>query len=178
MEILVTFEPFTHTREGSFSATTAEEGALRIAYEAAQQAAGDREVWADTVELWIEGSGWTEVSWGAHSQPEFFEELSDEAARAGIDGDLLQAYVRCFDEPDSHYVDSPSAFIQDIVDRHYGQFDSERALGESVLDATGALGGLPANLEAYIDFESYGRDLVLGGDFTIDDQTGHTFINN
>lgn len=43
----------------------------------------------------------------------------------------------------------------------------QEELGYYLLEETGGLEGVPEHLRNYIDFQAYGRDCVLGGDFTI-----------
>jgi antirestriction protein len=46
---------------------------------------------------------------------------------------------------------------------------------EQYISECGLLDGVPANIAAYFDYESYGRDLILGGD--IWEHEGHLFWN-
>lgn len=54
----------------------------------------------------------------------------------------------------------------DFEERYYGEFDSFTELAEEILDSTGELESIPENLRYYFDYEAYGRDLKLGGDFS------------
>jgi len=57
-------------------------------------------------------------------------------------------------------------------DNYAGHWDSLEEFAEDLLDQTGDLTALPEGLRSYFDFDSYGRDLELGGDvFTIEATT-------
>ena len=64
----------------------------------------------------------------------------------------------------------------DFDDRYRGQYDSFTDLAEQLLEETGELEAIPENLRYYFDYEAYGRDLRLGGDFC--EHNGHYFWNN
>ena len=92
--------------------------------------------------------------------PDFWEYMNsdhDEGAKA--------AYLACFGEWDE----------SDFDERYRGQYDSFTELAEQLLDETGELEAIPENLRYYFDYEAYGRDLQLGGDFC--EQDGHYFWN-
>ena len=180
MDIRVTFRPFSLETGSFFMAVAAEtEGGqpdgLVAAYEAAKQAARGGDVIADEVQVWSpERHRWVGVSWGQYAGPTFFAELAEVASTERVEPEVLLAYASCFDEPDGMPAED---FVTDAVDRYYGCFDGHAELGEYLLDEMGSLGNLPPGLEGYIDFEAYGRDLCLGGDFTMA-ESGHTFINH
>lgn len=81
------------------------------------------------------------------------------------DEDAKAAYLACFGEWDE----------SDFDERYRGQYDSFTELAEQLLDETGDLEAIPENLRYYFDYEKYGRDLQLGGDFC--EQDGHYFWN-
>jgi len=62
-----------------------------------------------------------------------------------------------------------SGDIRELVDKvddfTYYDCSSERELGEYFITETGLISEIPTNLQSYFDYESYGRDLVLGGQF-------------
>jgi len=51
-------------------------------------------------------------------------------------------------------------------DRYAGEWSSLEEYAEDMLENCGMLDGLPENLRCYFDFQSFGRDLELGGDVT------------
>lgn len=81
------------------------------------------------------------------------------------DEDAKAAYLACFGEWDE----------SDFEERYRGQYDSFTELAEQLLDETGELEAIPENLRYYFDYEAYGRDLQLGGEFCEHD--GHCFWN-
>ena len=81
------------------------------------------------------------------------------------DEDAKAAYLACFGEWDE----------SDFEERYHGQYDSFTDLAEQLLDETGELEAIPENLRYYFDYEKYGRDLQLGGDFC--EHNGHYFWN-
>jgi antirestriction protein len=174
MDIRVTFTPFTGGE--TFTATTegGEAAGITEAFDRARAAAKGGDVIAEA-QIWSpELHDWVAVGWGEYSGPAFFAELAEAASAECVEPEVLLAYAECFYGPEDS---TPEEFVTDAVDRYYGCFDGHAELGEYLLDEMGSLGNLPAGLEAYINFEAYGRDLCLGGDFTMS-ASGHTFINH
>ena len=60
-------------------------------------------------------------------------------------------------------------------DRYYGEFRSPTKLAEEIAERSGMLKDLPENLQYYFDYEAFGRDLMLGEDFS--EENGHYFHN-
>ena len=75
----------------------------------------------------------------------------------------VNAYCHCFGEWHK----------RDFEDKYRGEYDSFADLAEQLLDETGELEQIPEHLRGYFDYEAYGRDLRLGGDFVEHD--GHYF---
>ena len=92
--------------------------------------------------------------------PDFWEYMNSDH-----DEDAKAAYLACFGEWDE----------SDFEERYRGQYDSFTDLAEQLLDETGELEAIPKRLRYYFDYESYGRDLELGGDFC--EHGGHYFWN-
>ncbi len=68
---------------------------------------------------------------------------------------------------------------ENFQEQYAGEWPSLEAFAENLLEETGELNSIPENLRNYFDFESYGRDLELGGDvytLKVDGQT-HVFWN-
>ena len=53
---------------------------------------------------------------------------------------------------------------------------SEVAFAEDLLEQTGQLSEIPAWAKNYFDFESYARDLRLGGDYTFVAHQGQVYV--
>lgn len=53
----------------------------------------------------------------------------------------------------------------DFAEAYQGEYATMADFAEELLDDTGALAPMPESLRPYFDYESYGRDLVLGGDY-------------
>ena len=67
-----------------------------------------------------------------------------------------------------------SASISDIEDSYYGEWDSDEAFAEDLMEQTGDLDKLPDNLRYYFDYEKYARDLMISDFF---ESNGHYFRN-
>ena len=74
------------------------------------------------------------------------------------------AYCHCFGEWNK----------QDFQDKYRGEYDSFADLAEQLLDEIGDLDQIPEHLRGYFDYEAYGRDLCLGGDFV--EHNGQYFL--
>jgi len=83
-------------------------------------------------------------------------------------GDAFRAYLDCFD--------ADTTSIEDFQQRYLGEFRSREDFAADWLEQTDGLAGVPEHLQAYIDFDAYGRDLVLGGAVT--ERDGHWFYND
>jgi antirestriction protein len=72
---------------------------------------------------------------------------------------------------------SPDTFEpEDLLDIHYIKADSDEDLAYEVLDEQGGPMVLSReNLEYYFDYDAYGRDLVLGGNYI--DVDGYYVVN-
>lgn len=92
--------------------------------------------------------------------PDFWDYMNSDR-----DEDAKVAYMALFDEWNE----------DDFDERYSGQYDSFTDLAEQLLDDTGELEAIPENLRYYFDYEKYGRDLQLGGDFC--EHNGHYFRN-
>lgn len=54
-----------------------------------------------------------------------------------------------------------------LDDRYQGSFSSLAHWAEDFIEQTGALEGMPSDLQSYFNYEAYGRDADLGGDITV-----------
>jgi antirestriction protein len=75
--------------------------------------------------------------------------------------DVVRAAIECF---------GPEYAIDALNDGYYeGQFDSECAFAEDLIDNTGMMHGWDETARRYFDYDSYARDLFLGGDYMLCD---------
>ena len=64
-----------------------------------------------------------------------------------------------------------------LDDQYQGAFDSLTAWAEQLMEDTGQLDALPANIRGYFDFEAFARDAELGGDIiAIETSDGLTHV--
>ncbi len=63
----------------------------------------------------------------------------------------------------------------DFQDAYCGEYDSEQAYAEELVEACGYLDQMPENLRWYFDYEKFSRDLFRGGDYYFDN--GYVFRN-
>ena len=126
-----------------------------------------RKLHADERDPELMFADWEEIPSGLVSEcsvsPECWELLD---AYTSHDEGAVNAYVALFGEWDQ----------KDFEERYRGEYSSWTTLAEEILDETGELDEIPEHLRGYFDYEAYGRDLRLGGDFTEHD--GHYFWNN
>lgn len=69
-----------------------------------------------------------------------------------------------------HYFDS----IEELYENqeniiHYSECENMADVAQYLMKETGALGDVPTNLQSYIDYEAFGRDLQIEGNYV---QTG------
>jgi antirestriction protein len=62
-----------------------------------------------------------------------------------------------------------------IAEAYQGEYRSDEAFAEQLLDDTGDLGQIPERLQYYFDYEKFARDLMIG-DYMQED--GHYFSRN
>ena len=120
-----------------------------------------RKLHADERDPELMFADWEEIPSGLVSEcsvsPECWELLD---AYTSHDEGAVNAYVALFGEWDQ----------KDFEERYRGEYSSWTTLSEEILDE------IPEHLRGYFDYEAYGRDLRLGGDFVEHD--GHYFWNN
>jgi antirestriction protein len=61
--------------------------------------------------------------------------------------------------------ESASKLLEAFDECYAGEFSSTREFGEDFLDQFGLLSDLPEIVTRYFDYEAYGRDLLIGGDY-------------
>lgn len=64
---------------------------------------------------------------------------------------------------------------EECKDAFAGEFRNAADLAEYICDDLGTLDEMPENLRPYFDYDAYGRDLILGGDFW---QSGEYFFRS
>lgn len=99
-----------------------------------------------------------------------YVELIEAADGRGLDADVVAAVV-------AHFCGNVDEAKNAIEDNYAGGFDTLTAYAEDYIESTGMLDGVNDTIARYFDFESFGRDLELGGDvYTIRvDGTLHVF---
>lgn len=70
------------------------------------------------------------------------------------------------------------ATLEDCQDSYQGEFSTMTHFAEHLVDETGFLDDMPENLQSYFDYEKFGRDLELGGDYYFSDNHGFVFSSN
>jgi hypothetical protein len=74
---------------------------------------------------------------------------------------------------------SYSSAVETLQDRYQGTYETKEDYAESFLRDTGAFDGVSKALIQYFDFESYARDLELGGDVDfVDCYDGYIVLTN
>ncbi len=63
-----------------------------------------------------------------------------------------------------------------FLEQWQGSFESETDFAYKLLEETGQLSELPAWAQNYFDYESYARDLHLGGDFSFTQHNCQTYV--
>lgn len=71
--------------------------------------------------------------------------------------EIQRTFFSSFEEMAEH--------VDDII--HYPDCDDMEDVARYYIEETGALGEVPASLQNYIDYEAYGRDLELNGNFLV-----------
>lgn len=88
--------------------------------------------------------------------------LSEETEELIYDEDLPRdaflAYIQIIGEPDA------ADAVEPFRDAYQGEYESLTDYAENYLGETGQLDSLPDWARRYFNYESYGRDLELGGD--------------
>lgn len=86
--------------------------------------------------------------------------------------------VTLFWENDSYYWEDES--VEDFLDRfdecYQGDYGSATDYAEEFVASCGYLSDVPDEVARYFDYESFARDMVLGGD--IWEERGHIFTNH
>ena len=150
---------------------------------------------------WIDlddANSWEDIHLALQAEGLTNEEYGGDVLVADIEGDLarcfysssfdlfdLTRYVEARDEIESNDMDrgAVAAFIDwrgdfnvdDFRDAYMGQYDSEEAFAEQLVDDCGMLADVPENVARYFDMEAFARDLFMG-DYYMDDG-GYVFAS-
>jgi antirestriction protein len=76
-----------------------------------------------------------------------------------LDGDAAEAFA-AWVEHEGDYAGDLDAFR----DAYAGTFDTWADFAAEYIEQSGTLEGVPENVARYFDYESFGRDMRLGGD--------------
>lgn len=69
------------------------------------------------------------------------------------------------------YSYDPSADVSDFQDAYRGEYESEEAYAEELVDDTGMLDSIPENLRYYFDYGRFARDLFMSDMHSV--RSGH-----
>jgi antirestriction protein len=100
-----------------------------------------------------------------------YEEIRNVAELAEMIGEHGKAYAAYAD----HVGGGSPPSRSDFEDHYRGNFDSEQAYAESLVD-DGALGEIPESLAPYIDYEKFARDLFISDCYSIDADEGGVHV--
>jgi len=76
----------------------------------------------------------------------------------------------------NHHIKEPSMDdIQSVEEAYQGEYSTPKEFAEHLADECGILSDMPQQYRNYFDYEAYGRDLFLSGDFWIDEDNGFVF---
>ena len=76
--------------------------------------------------------------------------------------DVVNGYLSCFDSPDDY-----SELLEKIQERYAGTYTSLIDYAYQYIDDTGLLADVPETITNYFDYESFARDMELGGDIYV-----------
>jgi antirestriction protein len=112
-------------------------------------------------------------TWANDFSPEWISQLQDLAEEDGLSIEALDEFCAnwCSER------DEPSEVLERFAESYQGEFDSMDEFAQHILEDTGMLDTLPEWAQGYFDFEAYGRDLRLSGDYWIS-KSGHVFRND
>lgn len=98
------------------------------------------------------------------------EELANEFGE-----DVVSAALQCVDSDDS-----ADDIREALSERYRGVYDTKADFAADLIDECGDLQNVPDSLARYFDYESYARDLELGGDVSFVRNSGglHVFWNH
>jgi antirestriction protein len=95
------------------------------------------------------------------------DKVADLAANISEHGEAYAAYVS--------YQGTDYADPKDFEERYQGEWDSEQAYAEHLIDE-GVLGTIPKALANYIDTEKFAHDLFISDYWSIDAGGGRVYV--
>lgn len=106
---------------------------------------------------------------GRPIESEKMTELMEVIASEAIDGlnepEAFRVWLNYASLEEPLSMDNLSEVYETFEEQYAGQFFSTREFGEEMSDQFGLLGDVPDSIAYYFDFESWGRDLLIGGDY-------------
>lgn len=102
------------------------------------------------------------------SEWESLEKVSEWAAALAEHGDAYAAYVS--------YEGSDYATPEGFEDDYRGEWDSEEAYTEDLIDGIGLLDAMPEELRGYFDVAKYARDLFIDDCYSVDSGSGSVYV--
>jgi len=73
--------------------------------------------------------------------------------------------LRVFNEYLHNDYESAEELLEGFEEHYAGEFNNRAEFAGDLLDNTGQLSELPQFAQVYFDYDAYGRDLILGGDY-------------
>jgi len=73
--------------------------------------------------------------------------------------------LRVFNEYLHNDYQSAEELLEGFEEHYEGEYVDRAEFAGQLLDSSGMLAELPQFAQTYFDYESYGRDLILGGDY-------------
>ncbi len=120
--------------------------------------------------------------WAVHDYEGFGEirlnewpDIDRVAALARLIEDHGEALTLWYQSQDAEYFDVAD-LEEKFLEQWQGAHDSEVAFVDQLLESTGQLSAIPKWAQNYFDFESYARDLRLGGDYTFIAHHGQVYV--
>ncbi len=143
----------------------------------------------DVSNIWAEVSAMLKASkepnaeeWAMHDYEGFsgieFSEWPDFArisVLAGLLEDHGDAFALWYSNQDGQNIDAEE-LEETFLEQWQGAHDSESSFADYLLDQTGQLSELPEWARNYFDFESYARDLRLGGDYSFVSHNAQVYV--
>jgi antirestriction protein len=120
--------------------------------------------------------------WAVHDYEGFGEialsewpDIDRVAALARMIEEHGEEFTIWYEHQDGHHANAGD-LEEKFLEQRQGVHDSEAAFADHLLEETGQLSELPSWARNYFDFESYARDLALGGDYTFIRSQGQVYV--
>jgi antirestriction protein len=140
-------------------------------------------------EIWVEISAMLKTSpergseeWALHDYEGFgdihlseWPDIRHVSTIARLIDDHGNAFTVWYQSQDGHGFDTDE-LEEKFLEQWQGAHDSESAFADHLLEETGQLSELPEWSRNYFDFESYARDLRLGGDYSFIRHGGQVYV--